>query len=147
MERTTCSIPFALIAIGFVGCGEPSVKPETAPKQAPGAAAAASQPSAPGPAPSGTASTKPATAASHTQPAGPPERAFTGDAELLPKESYVGEAPDRPRVHIVQPGETLFGLAQRYYNDGRRWRRIYEANRERIPDPNKIRVGTKLIVP
>jgi LysM domain len=34
-----------------------------------------------------------------------------------------------PLMHVVVAGETLQGLAGRYYSDGRRWNVIYEANR------------------
>ncbi len=51
------------------------------------------------------------------------------------------------QVHLIQPGQTLYSLAVKYYNDGQQWPRILEANSERISDPGKIRVGTKLIIP
>ena len=50
------------------------------------------------------------------------------------------------RVHIVQPKETLSSIAYKYYGT-RNWRKIYEANRERIADPNVIHPGMKLIIP
>ncbi len=58
-----------------------------------------------------------------------------------------GVAPKSPRVHLVQPGETLFGLARQYYADQRQWRKIYQANRNRLDDPKNVRVGMKLIIP
>lgn len=45
------------------------------------------------------------------------------------------------RVHIVQPGETLYGIAWRYgvdYRDLARW--------NRIDDPNFIRVGQRILL-
>ena len=51
------------------------------------------------------------------------------------------------QVHVVQPGQTLYSLAVKYYNDGKQWPRILEANSERINDPRTMRVGTKLIIP
>lgn len=47
----------------------------------------------------------------------------------------------RARVHIVQPGETLFGIAWRYGVDHRdlaRW--------NRLDDPNFIRVGQRILL-
>lgn len=52
-----------------------------------------------------------------------------------------------PRLHTVQPGETLYGLARRYYNDPRQWRRIWQANSRRVKDPRRLPVGIKLIIP
>ena len=53
----------------------------------------------------------------------------------------------RPRYHTVSKNDTLFGLARMYYGDQRRWRDIYQANRNEILDPNMIRVGQRLLVP
>ena len=51
------------------------------------------------------------------------------------------------RTHIVQRGETLWGISQKYYGDGKGWNKIYAANRNRIRDPKDVPTGTKLIIP
>ncbi len=51
------------------------------------------------------------------------------------------------RTVIVQPGEGLWDIALREYGDGMKWRMIYNANRDRISDPNVVRAGMKLVVP
>lgn len=51
------------------------------------------------------------------------------------------------RTHLVQPRETLYGLAQRYYGDKNQWRKIYYANRNRLNDPNDVPAGIRLIIP
>ena len=48
---------------------------------------------------------------------------------------------------MVQPRETLYGLAQRYYGDKNQWRKIYYANRNRLSDPNNVPAGIRLIIP
>ena len=50
-------------------------------------------------------------------------------------------------TYIVVKGDTLYGIARKIYNDQRRWRDIWEANRIRVPDKNRISVGMKLILP
>jgi len=59
------------------------------------------------------------------------------------------EAPTRSTtlVHIVARGDTLSGIAKRYFGMASRWVDIYEANRDRIPDKNNIRIGTTLVIP
>lgn len=52
-----------------------------------------------------------------------------------------------PRYHTVQRHETLYSLARTYYGNASRWRDIYEANRSQVSDPNKIKVGQKLVIP
>lgn len=51
------------------------------------------------------------------------------------------------RFHIVLKNETLSGIAQRYYGSANQWPRILEANEDTITDANKIKPGTKLIIP
>lgn len=51
------------------------------------------------------------------------------------------------RTHTVRPGEGLWQIAQRYYNDGNRYVDIYEANRDRMKNPEDIRVGMELRIP
>jgi nucleoid-associated protein YgaU len=51
--------------------------------------------------------------------------------------------------HVVVPGESLWRIAAdpAAYGDGRKWRRIYEANRDAIRDPNFIHPGQELRIP
>lgn len=49
--------------------------------------------------------------------------------------------------YTVRPGDTLSGIAQRFYGNGNLWPRIFEANRNRINDPDLIFAGQVLRVP
>lgn len=51
------------------------------------------------------------------------------------------------RTHVVKSGETLRKISKDYYGDPEKWKKIWEANKSRIEDPNKLKVGTKLIIP
>ncbi|HMN96310.1 MAG TPA: LysM peptidoglycan-binding domain-containing protein [Phycisphaerales bacterium] len=51
------------------------------------------------------------------------------------------------RFHVVQSGDTLYGIARSVYNDGTLWRTIYEANRAVIADPSALRPGVRLRIP
>ena len=51
------------------------------------------------------------------------------------------------RYHTVSKGDTLYALARRYYNDQRRWKEIYQANRSGLSDPDRIRIGQRLMIP
>ncbi len=50
-------------------------------------------------------------------------------------------------VHTVQNGETLFGIAERYYGDGDHWKHIYNSNRDVLASPHQLRVGHRLKIP
>ncbi|WP_316014166.1 LysM peptidoglycan-binding domain-containing protein [Roseobacter sp. HKCCA0434] len=47
----------------------------------------------------------------------------------------------------VEPGDTLGVIANAIYGDALAYRRIYEANRANMANPNQLRVGTVLTVP
>ncbi len=68
------------------------------------------------------------------------------ERQAQPKDRYAPSPPE-DHVHVLQAGESLYGLARKYYGDQQQWRRIYQANRNRISDPSKVKVGMKLIIP
>ena len=49
--------------------------------------------------------------------------------------------------YVVKPGDTLSGIAKKFYKDGRLFERIYEANKSVIPNPNKLPLGVKIRIP
>ena len=51
------------------------------------------------------------------------------------------------RTHTVQSGETLATISQRYYGTPARWKDIHQANRDRLPDANRVREGMELTIP
>ena len=52
------------------------------------------------------------------------------------------------RSHVVKKGDTMYSIARLYYKgDVHRWHAIYDANRDRIPDPNQLKVGQTLVIP
>ena len=55
-----------------------------------------------------------------------------------------GEMSD---MHAVVKGDTLWGLAEKYYGDGKKFPQIFEANKPMLSDPNKIFVGQVLRIP
>jgi len=52
-----------------------------------------------------------------------------------------------PRTYTVQRGDTLYSIARKFYGDGKHFRRILDANQNKISDPNKIKPGTNLVIP
>jgi nucleoid-associated protein YgaU len=51
------------------------------------------------------------------------------------------------KFHIVREGETLSDISYKYYSSSGKWQKILDANRKTIEDANKLRPGTKLIIP
>ena len=52
-------------------------------------------------------------------------------------------------VHVVRQGESLTIIAKQYYGAGgeKQWRRIWEANKGRVRDANRLCAGQKLVIP
>ncbi|MFH0939030.1 MAG: LysM peptidoglycan-binding domain-containing protein [Planctomycetota bacterium] len=46
--------------------------------------------------------------------------------------------------YVVQNGDTLERIARKLFNDGRKWRDLYEWNREQLSDPSRLRQGQTL---
>ncbi len=47
----------------------------------------------------------------------------------------------------IASGDTLWGIASKYYGQGAKYTLIFEANREVIKDPDKIFPGQKIRIP
>lgn len=58
-------------------------------------------------------------------------------------------APAAPskRTYTVVSGDSLSKIAQREYGDAQQWRRIFEANRDKISNPDLIHPGQVLTLP
>ncbi len=59
----------------------------------------------------------------------------------------VGATAAEPIVYTVQPGDTLSKIARNYYGDANLYTRIFEANRDKLDNPNVIRPGQRLVIP
>jgi nucleoid-associated protein YgaU len=51
------------------------------------------------------------------------------------------------QTYVVQSGDTLSKIATEFYGDARLYTKIFEANRDVLKDPDKIRPGQKLRIP
>jgi len=68
---------------------------------------------------------------------------------VAPAESGSPPPKDNPyqQTYVVQQGDTLSKIAAAHYGDARLYTKIFEANRDVLTDPNKIRPGQKLRIP
>lgn len=55
--------------------------------------------------------------------------------------------PPAEKTYSVQPGDTLSKISKQFYGDANKYMRIFEANRDKLDDPNMIRVGQVLKIP
>ncbi|MDR0932127.1 MAG: LysM peptidoglycan-binding domain-containing protein [Victivallales bacterium] len=71
----------------------------------------------------------------------------------VPAEDGTAKKPDDVKFdgkfieYVVKPGDTLSGIARKFYQDGHLFERIYEANKAVIPNPNMLPLGAKIKIP
>ena len=59
--------------------------------------------------------------------------------------SYTASA--EPVYYKVQSNDNLFKIAKKHYGDGQKWRKIFEANRDIMPDSNSLYIDQLLLIP
>jgi nucleoid-associated protein YgaU len=59
----------------------------------------------------------------------------------------VSRPVDVERTYTVVAGDSLSKIAKREYGDAGAWRRIYDANRDIVKDPDLIHPGQRLRIP
>jgi len=69
------------------------------------------------------------------------------DKTVILKEELTGEIKVDTKEYVVQKGDTLWMIAAKELGSGHRWKYIYELNKEKIKNPDKLRVGTRLEIP
>jgi Phage tail lysozyme/LysM domain len=62
-------------------------------------------------------------------------------------DAVVKPATPAARSYTVQRGDTLYGISQRYWGNGKYWPALYQANRSKISDPNLIYAGQVVTIP
>ena len=51
------------------------------------------------------------------------------------------------RTYKVQPGDSLSKIAKEFYGNANDYQKIFEANRDKLSDPDKVRAGQELVIP
>ena len=73
------------------------------------------------------------------------EKVIANDLTFPPPK--VEEENEKVEFYEIVSGDTLGAIAKRYYGKASLYTRIHEANKELIPDPNKIYPGQKIKIP
>ncbi len=68
-------------------------------------------------------------------------------AENVPAPSEPAAAPTATREYKVKSGDTLGGISMQELGTSKRWREIYELNKDRIKDPNRLKAGQVIMLP
>ena len=68
-------------------------------------------------------------------------------APATPTPTSPAPAPAAPRTYTVAAGDSLSKIAKKFYGDGNKWKRIFEANRDTVKNPDLIHPGQVLKIP
>jgi len=55
--------------------------------------------------------------------------------------------PANATTHVIQDGETLSDIANDYLGSPHKWMQIWEANKSRISNPDRLKVGVSIVIP
>lgn len=72
------------------------------------------------------------------------QKDIVADIKVTPQPASVGTSG---KTYTVQPGDTLSGIAKSYLGDGNAYMKIFDANRDQLSDPDKIKPGQVLKLP
>ncbi|MHC4292973.1 MAG: LysM peptidoglycan-binding domain-containing protein [Planctomycetota bacterium] len=64
---------------------------------------------------------------------------------LSNEEPYIIDTQER--IHVVSKGETLSSISSLYYGTSTKVNKIFEANRNKLKNPNVLITGTRLVIP
>lgn len=82
------------------------------------------------------------------QPEEQSEIASQGKSEDdLVKTTIDNSANDKPIIVTISRGVTMRSLGEKYYGLRPFWVYIYEENKDKIPNPNNVTSGTKIVIP
>jgi nucleoid-associated protein YgaU len=164
MRSLTVWVVLAAVA-GLVaaGCGP---KKEEAPRWDPALATSEAAPAEP--APAITEISPPPPPAAHRHPVGS-EATAAEENEAAPSSAHAaktrhektpagetstpsaktrgGKPPAAGRTYTVKAGDTLSGIAKHVYGDANQWKKIADANKDKIHNKNRIIVGMVLTIP
>ena len=76
-------------------------------------------------------------------------------AQAVEENKYVEEAEQQVESevkvstteYVVQVNDSLWKIAEKELGNGHRWKNIYELNRDKIKNPNKLKKGMKIVIP
>jgi LysM repeat protein len=68
-------------------------------------------------------------------------------ADLTADITINASLPVPTRIYEVVAGDNLSKIAKKFYGDANQYRKIFEANKDQLSDPDKVKVGQKLKIP
>lgn len=63
------------------------------------------------------------------------------------KQNIETEVKVSTRNYTIKKNDSLWKIAEKELGSGHRWKYLYELNKEKIKDPNRLKAGTDIIIP
>jgi nucleoid-associated protein YgaU len=76
-----------------------------------------------------------------TAPGAPPK------ADFSDVQSQVSSTLDETTIYTVVAGDNLSKIAKHFYGNVNAWKQIFDANRDQLSDPDRIKPGQILKIP
>jgi nucleoid-associated protein YgaU len=96
---------------------------------------------------SGGSSTSPPAGKPAASPGGKPDFSNVVKGSSSTAETPVGKPEPAARTYVVQAGDSLSKIAKKFYGKPNDWKRIHEANKALIKNPDLIQPGWTLTIP
>lgn len=77
----------------------------------------------------------------------PPAMSSTGQTTVNTAQDFSTKHDDMHHSYTVRPGDTLSKISEQIYGNSHDYMRIFNANKDKLSDPNKIQVGQVLTIP
>ena len=71
----------------------------------------------------------------------------SGSSSTAPSAEPAGAAPAQARTYVVVAGDSLSKIAKKFYGNANAWKKIFDANTDRIKNPDVIQPGWTLKIP
>jgi len=76
-----------------------------------------------------------------------PQQPQPSERTQQPVEREQEQATPKARMYTVKPGDTLSKISKEFYGSANEYIKIFNANRDQLSDPDKIKVGQELKIP
>jgi nucleoid-associated protein YgaU len=68
-------------------------------------------------------------------------------ADIQAPAAAAGGPSSTARTYVVKPGDSLTKISQEFYGRANQYMKIFEANRDKLTDPDKVKAGMELVIP
>jgi outer membrane protein OmpA-like peptidoglycan-associated protein len=84
-----------------------------------------------------------------------PSQAQAENAKQVEEGKYIVEKEEKvetevkvsTKEYVIQKDDSLWKIAAKELGSGHRWKYLYEFNKDRIKNPNKLKAGTTILIP